>query len=308
MMRAAKYGLIMNYPISPRDVRLMTTILGPNISRLQGKTIRRKRKKVIDELVPIPQSVMNHYRDITLSVDIMHFNRIPFLVTISKHMHYGTANTLMKMMGEVLFDVISQLAKFYRRRGFNIAILLVDKQFKSLNNDLAGVGITLNIAGQEEHVLEIERFIRVIKERCRSAIRNTPFTKIPSGMIIGLVQCVLVYINGLPWERGVSMILSPMTIVTGKKLDYNLHCWAPYGSYVQVRQKTDNTMKTRTYGAIVLGPTHNLQGGMSFMRLKTGRKIDRDKSDYIILLMPDEVINQVNETGKDNPEGLLFGH
>jgi hypothetical protein len=120
--------------------------------------------------------------------------------------------------------------------GFQINIILADKQFECLRNALGELQITINVAAQDEHVPEIERMIRVYKERCRCALHNTPFQNITKRMAIGLFAYVLLYINGLPWEHGVSMVLSPLTIVTGRKVDYNLHCRVPFGAYAHVRR------------------------------------------------------------------------
>ena len=306
MMRVAKYGPLINNPFSPRDITVMKKILGPSIPGLQGKNVRARRVTVPTELTGIPQQIMDNYGEVTVSIDIMKVNKIPFLVSISDHIHYGTSTAMPDMTEETMFSVLKELDQFYMRRGFKINVVLADKQFQCLDNSLAERQMMLNIAAQDEHVPQVERYIRVLKERMRCAIHNTPFTKIPPRMVIGLMAYVLFYINGLPWERGVSMILSPMTIVTGRKLDYKLHCKVPFGAYAHVRRGTDNTMKHRTFGAIAMGPMSNMQGGMTFMSLLTGRKIERDKPDYTILPMPDEVVDQVNRMGHGNPDGLLF--
>ena len=60
-------------------------------------------------------------------------------------------------------------------------------------------------------------------------------------------------------EKGVSKSLSPLTLVTGMKLNYNLHCQIPYGANTQIRMETDNSLKERTIGAIATGPNQNVQ-------------------------------------------------
>jgi hypothetical protein len=44
-------------------------------------------------------------------------------------------------------------------------------------------------------------------------------------------------------------------------------------------------MKKRTVGSIALGPTGNLQGGIRFYSLCTGRILQRDKNSYTPLKM-----------------------
>ena len=201
MMRVAKYGPLINNPFSPRDITVMKKILGPSIPGLQGKNVRARRVTVPTELTGIPQQIMDNYGEVTVSIDIMKVNKIPFLVSISDHIHYGTSTAMPDMTEETMFSVLKELDQFYMRRGFKINVVLADKQFQCLDNSLAERQMMLNIAAQDEHVPQVERYIRVLKERMRCAIHNTPFTKIPPRMVIGLMAYVLFYINGLPWER-----------------------------------------------------------------------------------------------------------
>ena len=65
-----------------------------------------------------------------------------------------------------------------------------------------------------------------------------------------------------------------------------------------------NIQNPITKGAILLGPSVNLQGGFEFMALNTGNKIVRRSWD--IIPMPDTVITRVNALGSDEPEQFIF--
>jgi hypothetical protein len=58
----------------------------------------------------------------------------------------------------------------------------------------------------------------------------------------------------------------------------------------------DNTMATRTVGAIATRPTGNIQGGYYFIRLDTGRRIMR--RDWTPLPMPSEVVDQIHRLAR----------
>jgi hypothetical protein len=60
-----------------------------------------------------------------------------------------------------------------------------------------------------------------------------------------------------------------------------------------------NSQSPRTKGAILLGPSGNLQGGYKFMALNTGKKITHQSWD--VIPMPDTVIARVNALGPTNP-------
>ena len=69
--------------------------------------------------------------------------------------------------------------------------------------------------------------------------------------------------------------MSPRAIFDGENLNYNKHLKLQFGQYCQVQENETprNSKKTKTQGAICLGPSGNQQGGYGFMSLKTGKKL-----------------------------------
>ncbi len=85
-----------------------------------------------------------------------------------------------------------------------------------------------------------------------------------------MVYCSIFWLNMLPPTDGISTKISPRTLVAGLKLDYNKHCRLEFGTYAQVHEQPDNSMATRTAGAIALRPAGNTQGGYYFYSLGSG--------------------------------------
>jgi hypothetical protein len=108
-------------------------------------------------------------------------------------------------------------------------------------------------------------------------------------------------------EKGVSQYLSPLTILEGVVLDYNLHFQVIFGEHAHTYEDTTNTMKSRTVGAIALGPNGNLQGGVRFYSLITGKILNRSCHDYTPLKMPEDVIRRIKTMTKNSVKGLIFG-
>ena len=99
--------------------------------------------------------------------------------------------------------------------------------------------------------------------------------------------------------------MSPRTIMTSKTIDYSTHFVnTSFGQYIQTHEKHDNTMQTRTVGAIVLRPTGNVQGGHFYLSLATGYRLNHIHATP--LLMPQEVINRVYSLARNNHKGLKF--
>jgi hypothetical protein len=148
----------------------------------------------------------------------------------------------------------------------------MDREFECIRDDIQGV--ILNTTSTSKHVPEIERQIRVVKERARAI---WSINKIPNRIIVELITFVVLWLNDFPSSSGVSQTYSPRTIMTGTMLDYSKHCKLPFGAYVETHEENNSTnkMKERTRAAICLGPTTNFQGSYKFLCLKTGRRITR---------------------------------
>ena len=141
------------------------------------------------------------------------------------------------------------------------------------------------------------------------AIYNTlPFHKIPAQLVVEMAKACVFWLNSLPPQSNFGNELSPRTIVTGQRLDFKQHCHFQFGEYVQTHEQHNNSMMSRTMGALALCPTGNTQGGFYFLSLSTGRVLNQLRA--MALPMPDNVVDQVHwmaQQQKANP-GLLFGN
>ena len=67
----------------------------------------------------------------------------------------------------------------YTTQGFRIKAILGDGQFQHIQQDIQQNGVILNKCSANEHVPEIERYIRTLKERVRSIATILPFKEYP---------------------------------------------------------------------------------------------------------------------------------
>ena len=291
-MRIVDNNLLPNCPINRDDILAAEDIFGPDVGSLKGKTVRRSSTPVNTSMITIPASLMERYRDITLSGDIMYINKIPFFVTYSRHIRFGTIEVLTDRKSKTIMAAMKVVKSIYSKRGFKIVHLLMDNEFEPQRGDLAMMHITLNTVAEAEHVPDIERYIRTIKERTRAVYNTLPFARMPARIIIEMVSASVFWLNTFPPEDGVSATLSPRSIVVGLQVDYAKHCQLEFGTYAQVHESHDNSMIPRTAGALALRPTGNIQGGHYFYSLTTGRRISRNH--WTALPMPADVINRVH--------------
>jgi hypothetical protein len=87
-------NIIRDCKLGRRDVSAADDVFGPDTAILQGKTTRKKASNDPIRLAPVPPSILKRYHAVTLCVDIMFVNRIPFLVSISQHLRFGTIELL----------------------------------------------------------------------------------------------------------------------------------------------------------------------------------------------------------------------
>ena len=164
-IRYVENNLIPNCPITRRDIITTEHIFGPDVRALKGNTTRRQPLGVgLYNHIPIPSTVVEQYHDVILAVDILYVNKLLFIATISRHIHFGTVEFLRNQKAITLTEHIKQVNQLYRQQGFRPIYTLMDGQFEPLRGDLAEMGIQLNTVSNDEHIPEIERQIRTLKE------------------------------------------------------------------------------------------------------------------------------------------------
>ncbi len=150
---------IQNCPITREDIMAAQDIFGPNLGILKGGTTRRRSPQVRVTYTPIPPTVMERYKNVTLAVDIMKVNKIPFFVSTSIDIKFGTTEAIPNMKAPQLLKSIKSIMQVYRTRGLNIRMIKADNQFEVLRGELAALQSGLNTVSEDEHVPEIERHI-----------------------------------------------------------------------------------------------------------------------------------------------------
>ncbi len=262
--------------------------------------------------VQIPRALFEQHQRVTLAVDVMFVNGVPFLVSMARGLNLVTAEHMQTRTVKQLAAGIVRVMDLYSRGGFQVGMVLMDNEFEKLHNLLPVLAV--NTTAAKEHVPEVERRIRLIKKCGRGILNTLLFKKMPQIMLIELIYHVVLWLNAFPTKSGVSETLSPREIVMRHKLDFTKHCRAQFGSYCKAHDEPvpTNTMVTRSTPAIVLGPTGNLQGTYNFFSLETGKKIKHHK--FTAYPMPDLVIKKVEAFGKSSSgvfdfadrNGILF--
>ena len=115
---------------------------------------------------------------------------IPFLVTLSRGIRLYTAEYMPTRTADQLGSGLKKVLNLYRRGGFIVRVILMDMEFESLSDVLELVQV--NTTAAREHVSDIERDIRTIKDRARCTVVALPRKIIlPKKVIIHLITFVV---------------------------------------------------------------------------------------------------------------------
>ncbi len=282
--------MIEGCPVKSSDVDLMLKIYGKDVLSLKGKATKKKGHRIVENVVKIPKAMKKAHQGIVLSVDIMYVNGETFLVSKARNIGYLHAVYLPKREKPYLRAALDEHFVLYNKNGYTIKQVNADGEFEFVKQDMEHpqVGIKVNIVTKSEHVAEIERMIRTIKERVRCMWNSMPYSRIPKLMLIGMVKNAVKWLNTFPIKNGVSDTYSPRTIIEGKTISYEKHCKIPFGSFVQAYEdngEQTNTTQERTIDCILLDAREH--GGYDLLHLRAGLAVSRP---YVWTAVPDAAV------------------
>jgi len=209
------------------------------------------------EAVPIPPPVLEHHRKITIFADFFYAQGVLVFNSISRGIGFCTVKPVTNHDKSTILQELEAVVKLYQHCGFHVCDIHADQEFACVRTDL--LPVELNIVPADSHVGEVECSIRTIKEHLHSCVHGLPFQRVPKLLIQRMVTDVICCLKQFPWKNGISIDMSPATLVTGHQMpDYNL-MRLEFGSYVQVFEDNtpSNTPQARSLGEIALDPTGN---------------------------------------------------
>ena len=86
--------LIANLPVGRSDIVAAECIFGPNLGALKGKTPKHRSVPVAGATDGVPPSILNQFQEVVLAIDLMFVNKLPFLITVSRGLCFGTVEFL----------------------------------------------------------------------------------------------------------------------------------------------------------------------------------------------------------------------
>ena len=245
------------------------------------------------------------YGEVILAIEIMAINKIPFMITTSRNIHFGTAELICDKAKKTLMSYIQQVVRAYHARGFRVCKILVDGGFECIRNNLVDLWHNTKCRIQEQTCPRSREIYKDHHRKCQGHSKCTTIQN-PPRLIAEMVYNAVFWLNTFPHKYGIHTTISPRTLIMGLAIDYHKHCKLAFRTYVQVHEESDSTLKPRTSGAIALRTMGYEQGGHYFLSLHSGKRLNR--YSWTELPMPNEVIAQVHclATKAENYNGIIF--
>ena len=81
-------NMIVNFPVTPRDIKNANKIFGPNAPFMKGKSVRRLPEAVVSNYFEIPEEILSMNVGLEVSVDIMFIDNLAFLVSVINQLKF----------------------------------------------------------------------------------------------------------------------------------------------------------------------------------------------------------------------------
>jgi hypothetical protein len=120
-------NMIKNCPVASTDINNAEKMFGPDLATLKVKTDRRILPPVMTDYIKIPQEIIDLNRNVTITIDVMFVNGLPFLISISHKVKFTTVEYISNKMQPNIVKSIKHIISLYNKHGFNILNALRDR-------------------------------------------------------------------------------------------------------------------------------------------------------------------------------------
>ena len=87
-------NMVANCPVTVSAAQNTNDIFGPDLAGVRGRTVRRPPEAVRTDYVQLPRFILERYRVVVLTADVMFVNKVPFLGSQSRGLNLITCEFL----------------------------------------------------------------------------------------------------------------------------------------------------------------------------------------------------------------------
>lgn len=96
-------------------------------------------------LARIPRTLYNNIRKVTLLMDFLSVNSVPFFVTKSCNIEYGTISAVNNRTKETIIDTAVKVVKKYDAMGLIVHAIMADNVFKPIADTVVPAFVNLMV-------------------------------------------------------------------------------------------------------------------------------------------------------------------
>ena len=171
-------------------------IYGPLVPVLKGKMVRR-RPQYRDEVecIPIPSPVLSNHPSDSVSVDFFFIEQRPYLLMKSRVYKFHGTNACRGCSKVDTSSAIKSYLNKFGVRGVSVTTIYQDNAFEKIVEAVRPIHLEIVVRGQ--HVGDIERCVRTVKEgcRCTTSNLNDTYKRMPRVMIDAIVKDKIHWLN-----------------------------------------------------------------------------------------------------------------
>ena len=228
---------IINCPYTGADVRRMRKRHGPCQACLKGETVSLTHSPVSLRR-HIPERPGQHIgMDVYFMTVISRSGKktiIPLLLTLCYFSRYRHVTRLKSKTTEEVWACLNRVLMWYRSYGHSTQIIFCDREnvLGSLRPMLAEFefgGIRMETCATDQHEVRLERAVRDQRAKFRT-VKAALWYPLPQYLFVNLMEDCATMENALT-NSMLNDERSPIWVVTGRKLDFNLHVRVPFGTF-----------------------------------------------------------------------------
>lgn len=87
-----------------------------------------------DIIMAIPPEIIINNGQVVLNMDMVKVNKVPFLVSISRILRFGTTTELWDLKIDTLVPILVRIVGIYQSRGFEVMAIAADGAFEQMMN------------------------------------------------------------------------------------------------------------------------------------------------------------------------------
>jgi len=151
------------------------------------------------ETVVIEQAEPMVDKRIVLSMDLFFIGGLTFLLSVSRDLCLCMVSYVASRKITALKAAVESQVSVYKSRDYYVTYILIDDEsaISAAITSINEMGIIINQTAKNEHVPEVEKAGRTLKERVRVVWNTLPF-KLTNEMIIGLTYYACNKVNMFP--------------------------------------------------------------------------------------------------------------